>query len=372
MKWRTSVSGDLSRLFEPVDIAGLRLPNRLVMAPMSRYFCPDGIPHAGVAEYYRKRVEGGIGLVLSEATYIDHPSAECYEAVPRFHGPALEGWKQVIDTVHAAGGKMFPQLWHVGSFRQPGMAPDPSVPGLGPSENTNPAAAGDAATRALTEAEIADIIAAYAQAAADAKRLGFDGVELHGAHGYLLDEFLWERTNRRTDDWGGDHVGRTRFPAAVIAAVRAAVGPDFPVSMRWSQWKQQDYRVALADTPETLGEILRPLADAGLSILHCSTRRVWEPAFPERDEDRIMSSWVKELTGLPTISVGGVGLEQAGIKSSAAGSLETLAAPLNRGEIDLLAVGRAVLADPNWPKLVRDGRAEEGKGFDKAQLAELI
>ena len=365
------MSVDLSPLFDPVEIAGLNLPNRLVMAPMSRYFCPDGIPNAGVADYYRKRVEGGIGLILSEATYINHPSAECYAAVPRFHGAALDGWKTVIDAVHAAGGKMFPQLWHVGSFRQPGMAPDPSMPGLGPSENTNSAADGDAATRAMTEAEIADIIAACAQAAADAKRLGFDGVELHGAHGYLLDEFLWECTNRRTDQWGGDHVGRMRFPVAVISAVRGAVGPDFPVSMRWSQWKQQDYRASLADTPAMLGEILRPLADAGLSILHCSIRRVWEPAFPDVDDKRIMSSWVKELTGLPTISVGGVGLEQTGTKASAAASLDSLAGPLERGEIDLLAVGRAVLADSDWLRLVREGRASEGRGFDKDHLKTL-
>lgn len=366
------MSADLSPLFDRIEIAGLALPNRLVMAPMSRYFCPDGIPHAEVAAYYRRRVEGGIGLILSEATYIDHPSAECYTGVPRFHGVALDGWKQVIDTVHAAGGRMFPQLWHVGSFRQPGMAPDPAMPGLGPSENTNTAVGGDSATRAMTETEIAEVIAAYARAAADARRLGFDGVELHGAHGYLMDEFLWDRTNRRTDHWGGDHVGRTAFPAAVVAAVRAAVGPDFPVSMRWSQWKQQDYTARLADTPEMLGQILRPLADAGLSILHSSTRRVWEPAFPDADPARTMSGWVKELTGLPTISVGGVGLEQAGIKTSAAASMDALAAPLARGEIDLLAVGRAVLADADWPKLVRGGRADQGKGFDTSQLETLI
>lgn len=365
------MSADLSPLFDPVDIAGLSLPNRLVMAPMSRYFCPDGIPHAEVAAYYRRRAEGGVGLILSEATYINHPSAECYLGVPRFHGAALEGWKTVIDTVHAAGGKMFPQLWHVGSFRQPGMAPDPSMPGLGPSENTNAAAEGDAPTRAMTDSEIADVIAAYAQAAADARRLGFDGVELHGAHGYLMDEFLWDRTNRRTDRWGGDHVGRTAFPVAVISAVRAAVGPDFPVSMRWSQWKQQDYTVRLAETPEVLGQILRPLADAGLSILHSSTRRVWEAGFADVDAKRTLSSWVRELTGLPTISVGGIGLAQAGIKSSAAASLDSLAAPLARGEYDLLAVGRALLADPNWPNLVREGRALDGKGFDKAQLETL-
>ena len=177
------MSADLSPLFEPVEIAGLSLPNRLVMAPMSRYFCQDGIPHQGVADYYRRRVEGGIGLILSEGTYINHPSAECYEGVPRFHGAALKGWKLVIDTVHAAGGKMMPQLWHVGSFRQPGMAPDPSVPGFGPSATVNPAIEGAVPSHAMTESDIADVISAYANAAADAQRLGFDGVELHGAHG---------------------------------------------------------------------------------------------------------------------------------------------------------------------------------------------
>ncbi|WP_323763977.1 NADH:flavin oxidoreductase [Marinovum sp.] len=365
------MSVDLSPLFGPVEVAGLSLPNRLVMAPMSRYFCPDGIPRDGVVEYYRRRVEGGIGLILSEATYIDHPSAECYEAVPRFHGAALEGWKKVIDAVHAAGGKMMPQLWHVGSFRQPGMGPDPAVPGFGPSENTNPTIRGEVPTRAMSERDIEDVITAYARAAGDAKRLGFDGVELHGAHGYLIDEFLWERTNRRRDRWGGDHVARTRFACAVIAAVRAEVGPDFPVSLRWSQWKQQDYRVRLAETPAVLGEILRPIADAGLSILHCSTRRFWEPGFPEADPARTMAGWVTELTGLPTISVGGVGLEQAGIKSSAAASVEAIEGPLARGEIDLLAVGRAVLADPDWPHLLRKGRPEAGRGFDKSQLETL-
>ncbi len=366
------MSADLSPLFEPVEIAGLSLPNRLVMAPMSRYFCQDGIPHQGVADYYRRRVEGGIGLILSEGTYINHPSAECYEGVPRFHGAALKGWKLVIDTVHAAGGKMMPQLWHVGSFRQPGMAPDPSVPGFGPSATVNPAIEGAVPSHAMTESDIADVISAYANAAADAQRLGFDGVELHGAHGYLIDEFLWGRTNPRTDRWGGDHVGRTAFACAVVRAVRAAVGPDFPVSLRWSQWKQQDYTVRLADSPAMLAEILGPMVDAGVSILHCSTRRVWEPGFPDHDPARTMSGWVKHLTGVPTIAVGGVGLAQTGIRSSAAASLDALVAPLARGEIDLLAVGRAVLADPEWPRMLRAGRAAEGQGFDKADLEILF
>ena len=367
-----SESDNIAALFQPVEIAGLALRNRLVMAPMSRYFCADGIPHQGVADYYRRRVEGGVGLILSEATYIDHPSAEGYVGVPRFHGAALDGWKNVIDTVHAAGGKMFPQLWHVGSFRQLGMPPEKWMPGFGPCENLNPTFKDSSLTHAMSDSDIADIIAAYAKAAGEAQRLGFDGVELHGAHGYLIDEFLWARTNRRTDKWGGDLVGRTRFAVEVIAAARRAVGPDFPISLRWSQWKQQDYTVRLADTPEDLGRLLAPLVDAGLSILHCSTRRNWEPGFAERDPVLTLSGWVKRLTGLPTIAVGGVGLDRPGIKTAKAAPIGEALAPLGRGEMDLLAVGRALLADATWAEKLRAGRTEDGIGYDAAMLDTLV
>ena len=184
---------------------------------------------------------------------------------------------------------------------------------------------------------------------------------------------LWVAQARRR--WGSETVvtvASLAFAVAVVAAVRAAVGRGFPISFRWSQWKQQDYTVRLADSPAMLAEILGPIVDAGVSILHCSTRRVWEPGFPDHDPARTMSGWVKHLTGVPTIAVGGVGLAQTGIRSSAAASLDALAAPLARGEIDLLAVGRAVLADPDWPHLLRAGRADQGRGFDKSHLDTLV
>ena len=272
-----SVDPGLAPLFEPITLAGVPLRNRVAMAPMSRYFSKGGLPNQAVVDYYRRRAEGGVGLILSEGTYIPHPSAASYENVPHFFGPALEQWKHVIDAVHTAGGRMFPQLWHTGSFRQPGMAPDPSLPGLGPSDNTNAYINLPEPTRAMTETEIADVIAAYAAAAADAQRLGFDGVEVHGAHGYLIDEFFWGTTNRRTDKWGGDRAGRTRFAVEVIRAIRAATGPDFPVSFRFSQWKQQDYTAKLGETPDELAEVLRPLADIRPDlILPNSTQTVRE------------------------------------------------------------------------------------------------
>src|SRR5205085_4201624 len=144
-------------------------------------------------------------------------------------------------------GHIIPQLWHVGMTRKVGDLPNPDAPPVGPSGLVLKDAPRGAP---LTEAQIAGLVEAYARGAADAQRLGFDGVELHGAHGYLIDSFFWSETNRRTDRWGGDIEGRTRFGAEVVKAIRAAVGPDFPISFRWSQWKQQDYRARMAATPQ--------------------------------------------------------------------------------------------------------------------------
>lgn len=358
-------------LFQPITLGNLALSNRIAMAPMSRYLCPDGTPHQGVADYYRRRAENGVGLILSEATYIGHPSAASYEGVPFFSGAALEGWKTVIEAVHGVGGKMFPQLWHTGSFRHSGMGPEPGVPGFGPSVNLNAFTNHPEATKAMDEADIEAVILAYAEAGEAAQRLGFDGVEVHGAHGYLIDEFFWEATNRRTDRYGGGRRERTRFAAEVVAAIRSRVGPDFPISFRYSQWKQQDYKVRLADNPAQLAEVLEPLADAGVSILHCSTRRVWEPAFPETG-DMTLAGWTKKLTGLPTIAVGGAGLDRPGLNAAEPASLDILEPALERGDFDVLAVGRALLADPQWVQKVRSGRISETIGYSKSHLETLI
>lgn len=340
------------------------------MAPMSRYLCPDDAPHDDVAAYYRRRAENGVGLIISEATYINHPTAPSYEGVPNFHGPALQGWKKVRQAVHDAGGAMFPQLWHTGSFRQASMPPVRGVPGIGPSENLNAFTQASEPSRAMTASEIEDIVMAYAQAAADAQDLGFDGVEIHGAHGYLIDEFFWERTNRRTDGYGGDRRQRTRFAVEIIEEIRRRVGPEFPVSFRFSLWKQQDYKARLAETPAELAEILEPLADAGVSIFHCSTRRVHEPGFSDQGE-LTLAGWTRKLTGLPVIAVGSVGLDRPGLREARPSPLSAVAGPLERGEFDLLAVGRALLADPEWALKVKTGRIGSCRPYSKDLLDSL-
>ncbi len=360
----------LPSLFAPVTLSGLPLANRLVMAPMTRRMSPDGVPGADVAAYYRRRAEGGVGLIITEGTGIADPAALAEANVPEFHGAGLEGWAQVVAEVHAAGARIFPQLWHVGSARRPAQTATPDVPAVSPSGLFSP---DEPNGEALTDARIAAIIAAYGAAAAAARAIGCDGIELHCAHGYLVDQFLWGPTNRRTDRWG-----ETRWLMAreVVAECRRAVGPDFPICLRFSQWKQQDYAARLFETPGELETFLAPMVDAGADIFHCSTRRFWEPEFPGSAMN--LAGWTRRLSGKPVITVGSVGLNadflttRVGDDTLAdAARLDRLEDMLARGEVDLVAVGRALIGDAQWGKKVREGRLEAIRPFTRAELAAL-
>lgn len=355
-------------LFRPFRFGRVTLRNRVVMAPMTRSQSPHQIPGENVAAYYRRRAEGGVGLIITEGTVVPHKAANGYPDVPLFDGEApLAGWKRVVDAVHAAGGHIIPQLWHCGSIRQTGTMPDPSVPGYGPSPVSHPFYSGKGQIpHEMTQQDIDDVIAAFARSAGHAERLGFDGLELHGAHSYLIDQFFWDVTNRRTDKYGGDLVARTRFAVEIIKAVRAAVSPDFPVVLRFSQWKQGDYRTKLAQTPQELEAFLTPLSEAGVDVFHASTRRFNDPEFPGSNLN--LAGWCKKLMGKPAITVGSVGLDQDFLKSYAgqqahAVGIEALIERLERDEFDLVAVGRAVLADAAWANKVREGRESDIRPF---------
>ena len=296
-------------LFKPFTFKGLTLPNRIVMAPMTRSMSPGGVATPDVAAYYARRAAAEVGLIVSEGTGVERAASLNSPNIPRFHGEAeLAAWKTVIDGVHAAGGKMAPQLWHVGAV--PGRGDDQADPDAHDSPS-GLRAPGVSHGAPMSDADVADTIAAFATAAADAQRLGFDAVELHGAHGYLIDQFFWEGTNQRGDGFGGPTIAeRSKFAAAIIAAVRAATGPDFPLIIRISQWKQQDFAVRVATTPQEMETWLGALVGAGADILHCSQRRFWEPEFPDDSggSDLNFAGWAKKLTGVPTIAVGSVGL----------------------------------------------------------------
>ncbi|MET0293930.1 MAG: NADH:flavin oxidoreductase, partial [Phenylobacterium sp.] len=356
-------AADVAPLFTPFALGSLKLPNRIVMAPMTRSRSPDMFPGEDVAAYYARRAAGGVGLILTEGTTIDDPAASPFSTIPVFHGKALEGWARVREAVHAAGGRIMPQLWHLGITRRAEHSPSPDEPSISPSGLLRP---DQKVGEPMTEARIGQIIEAFAQGARDALRLGFDGVELHGAHGYLIDQFFWEGTNVRSDAWGGSQAARTRFGAEIVKAVRAATTPDYPVIMRWSQWKTNDYLIKLAPDPQTLESFLQPLVEAGVTAFHCSTRRFWEPEFPDTGSDMNLAGWTKKVTGLPTITVGSIGLskednsrDRRSTVEASTERLSLLADMVARGDIDLVAVGRALLANPDWANLVREGRFDD-------------
>lgn len=348
-------------LFQPFALGNMTLPNRIVMAPMTRAFSLGGVPGEDVLNYYRRRAEKGVGLIVTEGTVINHPAASANPNVPYFHGDqALNGWAKIVKSVHEAGGRIIPQLWHVGTQRGVGKPPNPESLPIGPSGLTDE---GFRVNKPMTYREIDEVVEAFAQAAADAKRLGFDGIELHGAHGYLIDQFFWEKTNQRTDHYAGNFVQRTRFAVEIIQACRRAVGPDFPIIFRYSQWKRRPFSAKLVETPEQLTQFLCPLVDAGVDMFHCSTRRFWEPEFEGSPLN--LAGWTKKLTGKPTITVGSVGLDTEFIRFFAEGqgaqnvSIDGLIERLEREEFDLVAVGRALLVDPAWVEKIRNGRVEE-------------
>lgn len=369
------MSTAVTPLFKPFTLGNLALSNRIVMAPMTRNFSPKGVPNQAVVDYYRRRAESGVGLIITEGTVVDHAAANGYPNVPHFYGEdALAGWKQVVDAVHAAGGKIAPQLWHVGNVRRLGTEPNGDVPGYGPMEKQKD---GKVLVKGMTQQDIDDVVAAFAKAAKDARDVGFDAIELHGAHGYLIDQFFWEGTNQREDQYGGSMENRGRFAVEIIKAVRAAVGADYPIIFRFSQWKQQDYTARLAPTPELLEQFLTPLSDAGVDIFHCSQRRFWETEFESSELN--LAGWTRKITGKPCITVGSVGLDGEFLqfmvntdKVAQTANIDGLLERLDADEFDLVAVGRALLVDPQWADKVREGRFDDIAPFSRDALKTLV
>ncbi len=390
----TTASSATNPLFSPFRLKSLDLPNRIVMAPMGRCFADDGILLAGYSDYYRRRIEGGAALILGEASSIS-PSGSSNPTSPAFYGDAaLESWREPIEAVHHAGGFFMPQIWHAGLARAPGCEPYVDVPSIGPSDwyipNTDEQLRprpGRVYGSPMTDRQIEDVVRQYGDAAEAAKRLGCDGVELHGAHGYLIDQFFWPTMNRRSDRYNGTMRDRARFAAEVVAEVRRRTGPDFPILFRFSQWKLQDYDAKTVETPDDLAQLVETLADAGTDLFHVSVRRFWEPGFD--GSDMTLSGWTRKLSGLPTMTVGSITLDQPfgigtddykqsflqeqGKKLDYSGieGIDRLLELFDRGEFDLVAVGRAMIANPDWANLVRENRLEHLKPYSRDLLATL-
>ena len=329
-----------SALFTPFQIGPLQLPNRIVMAPMTRSRAGDGnVPTALNAEYYEQRAAAG--LIVTEATQVSSQGVG-YPGTPGIHTDAqIEGWRGVTDAVHRSGGRIFLQLWHVGRISHPSLQPDGALP-VAPSAI---AARGEAFTtsgpqpfvvpRALETSEIAGVVAQFAEGARHALAADFDGVEIHGANGYLIDQFLRDGTNRRTDRYGGSLPNRARFLLEVTEAVAGVWGAG-RVGVRFSPWSDfNDMRDS--DPPATFGYAALALAPFGLAYLHLVEPVDGVPAGADP-----LAPHLKAAFGGPLIVNGGY--------TSALAE-----AALARGEADLVSFAASFLANPDLPARLAHG-----------------
>ncbi len=318
-------------LFTPFQLGALALPNRIVMAPMTRNRAgPGNVPGALAAQYYRQRASAG--LIVTEATQVSSQGVG-YPGTPGIHSAAqVAGWRRVTDAVHAGGGRIFLQLWHVGRISHPSLQPDGALP-VAPSAI---AAKGEAFTasgpqpfvtpRALETGEIPGVVGQFAEGARRALEAGFDGIEIHGANGYLIDQFLRDGTNRRTDRYGGTRENRARFLLEVTEAVAAVWGAE-RVGVRISP--RSDFNdMSDSDPAATFGHVARALAPFGLAYLH-----VVEPVGADAAP---LAPALKGAFGGPLMVNGGYTRPLA-------------EAALVRGEADLVSFGASFLANPDLP-----------------------
>ncbi len=360
---------EIEALFRPYIGRKLSLVTRIVMAPMNRNLALDGVPAPEMAMYYRRRAEKGVGLIISEASTVDDAAAADDSGMPQFFGgAALRAWKRICRMVHATDCKMVPQLCHVGMLRAFGKdLPHPEALPIGPS-GINPLTLEKTAAP-MSHQRIAEVCASFARAAQLAQQLGFDGVELQGGHGCLIDQFLWKETNRRSDIYGGDIVGRTRFACEVVHAVRKAVGRRFPILFRFSQWKPGHPEARTVDSAHELAEMLHCLCEAGVDVFDCSELRHAAPAFAGNALS--LASWTRLLSGKPVISGGSVENVESAPPGEDSDRVQHLLRMLQNGEVDMVAVGRALLADAEWAEKVRTAREAEIIPFTLRSLSRL-
>lgn len=327
------------RLFTPLKLGALELPNRIVMAPLTRNRATAAnVPSDLAVTYYTQRASAG--LIVSEATQVV-PEGQGYPNTPGIHTDAqVEGWKRVTDAVHKAGGRMVLQLWHVGRVSHPVFQPDGKLP-VAPSAI---APKGQlygfdwkkmdyVTPRALELSELPGVVAGYVKGAENAKKAGFDGVEVHGANGYLLDEFLRDGTNKRTDAYGGSIENRARLLLEVVEAVVKVWGPS-RTGVRLSPLNPNN-DMADSNPRATFGYTSEKLARFGLAYVHI-LEAVDAPA------DQEVLTTIKRTCGAPVIANSGYTQELA-------------EAALAAGRADAVAFGKLFIANPDLPKRFASG-----------------
>lgn len=335
----------MSKLFTPIQSGALSLGHRVVMAPLTRMRAdPGDRPSALMKEYYRQRASEG-GLIISEATPISRQGYG-YAGAPGIYDDAqIDGWRAITDAVHARGGQIALQLWHVGRQSHPDIQPGsraPVAPSAIQADGHGYSADGEvpfAMPRALERDEITDIIAEFGAGAARAKAAGFDGVEIHGANGYLPDQFLQDGTNKRTDDYGGPVENRARFLLEVTQAAIDIWGAD-RVGVRLSPSGTYG-SMSDSDPQATFGYAVSRLDDLGIAWLHVVEPRIKGTELIA-DAEPVAARHLRSVFRGTLIAAGG--FDRAGTE-----------AIIGSGDADAVAFGRAFIANPDLPERLRLG-----------------
>lgn len=337
------------RLFTPTTIGSVDLENRVALAPMTRISATaDGLPTQRSRDYYRVFAEGGFGLLITEGTYIDEHASQGYFNQPGIANDAqCTAWARVVEGVHESGSKIFLQLMHAGSQSQGNTylkatwgpsAVRPEGEQLAMYRGSGPFQVPEA----MTHEQISQVRTAFVNAARLARDAGFDGVEIHGANGYLIDEFLTDYMNTRSDDYGGSIHNRARLAVEVCSDVASAVGADIAVGIRISQGKVSDSRHTWAGREDDAATIFRALGTSGIHYIHTTEYRALAPAFS--DAEATLAGLAKLHSGLTVIANGHLDDPR-----DATSILES-------GSADVVALAKAALANRDWPRRVAAGR----------------
>ncbi|MFI6310080.1 12-oxophytodienoate reductase [Nocardia fusca] len=362
-------------LFSPLQVGAATIRNRFLLPAMQRG-SRNYKPTIGMADTLRRTAERGPGVIISEGAAPDHPAGYWQPAFSILGRDTVDEWGQVARAVLDTGDVVFlMQLWHPGALRlvvEGVPNPYPDYPALSPSGLVQ---GGRANGVAMTKQDLQDTKNAYVESALIAQRLGAHGIELHCAHGYLLDLFLWHETNTRKDEYGGDTlVDRASYPVEIISAIRAAAGPEFVISVRFSQWKEVDYGAKIAQTPDELAPFITRLEQAGADVFHVSTRRFDGVAWPDLDPRRSLASWVKTMTDRPVVAIGSVGLstdlasdvfDNQDPVLQVEDDIVRVRRGLAAGDFDVIGVGRAQISNPDFVDRVRHADYSNLRDFRK-------
>ncbi|MGV9796852.1 oxidoreductase [Mycobacterium sp. NPDC003449] len=343
-------------------IGQLSLANRLAVAPMTRVSAaPDGTPTEEMADYYAEFARGGFGLVITEGTYTDTTHSQGYLNQPGLATDGqMAGWRRVTDAVHAADVPILVQLMHAGALSQGnshgvGTIAPSAVRPRGQMLEEYGGSGRWPAPREMTPEDIATVVGGFVESAERARATGFDGVEIHAANGYLLDQFLTTYTNTRDDGYGGPVADRIRLTAQVVEAIRARLGGEFPIGVRLSQTKVNDFGYRWPGGAEDAEVIFAALADAGVDYLHIASEGRDFIDTARFADGRTITAVAREVTGLPVMANGG--MHDHGQAADV----------LDGGHADLLSLGRGALANPDLPQRLSAG--EKLTSFDHGMLS---